>query len=154
MVKLILIGPVSCGKSTLCQALNDKERVYKKTQVIEIAANVIDTPGEYLELRYFNRVLSVAAAGADVVLLLQDCTDSRPLYSPAFSTMFGQKPVFGVISKIDKAKSNEQITRAENILRNAGASKIFRVSGMSGAGIEELRAACGEINIPGFNFFT
>ena len=148
MIKLILIGPISSGKSTLCQALNNQERVYKKTQVVEIVANVIDTPGEYLELRYFNRSLSVAATDADVVILLQDCTDGRPLYSPAFSTMFGQKPVLGAISKIDMATSRDQIIKAEQFLKEAGAREVFQVCAMSGEGVEALREACKKYRHP------
>ena len=31
MKKIILVGNVACGKTTLCQRLNGLERIYKKT---------------------------------------------------------------------------------------------------------------------------
>ena len=53
MKRVLLVGSVSCGKTTLCQRLNGAIRQYKKTQTIEVMGQTIDTPGEYLERRSF-----------------------------------------------------------------------------------------------------
>ena len=58
MKKVILVGTVACGKTTLCQCLNGMELSYKKTQALEVIHHTIDTPGEYLEHRSFLRALN------------------------------------------------------------------------------------------------
>ena len=44
MGRVIFMGKTGCGKTTLCQALNNLEIKYKKTQAIELYDNAIDTP--------------------------------------------------------------------------------------------------------------
>ena len=51
MKKILLVGQVSCGKTTLCQRLNGLDIVYQKTQALDVVHRTIDTPGEYLERR-------------------------------------------------------------------------------------------------------
>ena len=70
MKKLMMIGKVGCGKTTLTQYLNNKELSYKKTQALEIVGDVIDTPGEYVERRSYYQALAVTSVDVDVVLLL------------------------------------------------------------------------------------
>ena len=45
MRKLILIGRVAAGKTTLTQALRGEELHYFKTQYINYMDTIIDTPG-------------------------------------------------------------------------------------------------------------
>ena len=47
MKKIILIGRVAAGKTTLTQALRGEEIHYYKTQYVNYLDTVIDTPGEY-----------------------------------------------------------------------------------------------------------
>ena len=51
MKKLMLIGRVAAGKTTLTQALRGEEIKYFKTQYVNYLDTVIDTPGEYTERR-------------------------------------------------------------------------------------------------------
>ena len=69
MKKIILIGNVACGKTTICQYLNHMEIKYKKTQALEVYNTTIDTPGEYLENRGYLRSLMVTATETDQVVL-------------------------------------------------------------------------------------
>ena len=70
MKKIMVIGRVGCGKTTLCQRLFQKELQYQKTQSIElVGGTAIDTPGEYVENRAFYRALVVSGVEADVILL-------------------------------------------------------------------------------------
>ena len=46
MKKIILIGQVSCGKTTILQYLNGEELRYRKTQALDVIGVSIDTPGE------------------------------------------------------------------------------------------------------------
>lgn len=55
--KIILMGRVGCGKTTLTQALRGKTIHYHKTQYINHHDVVIDTPGEYAETQSLGRAL-------------------------------------------------------------------------------------------------
>lgn len=136
MKKIILIGTVSCGKTTLCQFLNGCRQEYKKTQTLEVINQTIDTPGEYLEHRAFMRNLMVLSADVDYVLFLIDPTQARFMYSPGHAASF-PVPVIGVITKTDIA-TEEEISDAEEMLELAGVSKIFSISAFTGAGTEQL----------------
>ncbi|MBO7296729.1 MAG: ethanolamine utilization protein EutP, partial [Clostridia bacterium] len=51
MKKLILVGRVAAGKTTLTQALKGEQLHYCKTQYINYFDTIIDTPGEYTEVK-------------------------------------------------------------------------------------------------------
>ena len=59
MKKIMLMGRVSCGKTTLCQCLAGMELRYQKTQTVQLVGDAIDTPGEYVENRALMRGLTV-----------------------------------------------------------------------------------------------
>jgi len=136
MKKIILIGRTGSGKTTLIQALNKNLIKYKKTQTMEYHNNILDTPGEYIENRRFYNALITSSFDCDVIGLVQDCTDNASIFPPNFASMFNKK-VIGFITKIDCQEGN--IKYAEECLRNAGASKIFKVSSLEGNGIEEIK---------------
>lgn len=137
MKKIILIGNVACGKTTIMQRLNDLELRYKKTQAVEVFQTTIDTPGEYLENRGLFRSLMITATEADQVIFVQDASRDQYYFSPGQASAFAI-PVAGVISKIDIA-SKKQIRDAGELLEMAGAAPIFRVSAVTGEGMEELK---------------
>ena len=136
MKKIILVGAVACGKTTLCQKLNGLEQVYKKTQAIEVINTTIDTPGEYLERRAYLRSLVVSSVDAEQVLFVVDATQSRFMYTPGQAAAF-PIPVAGVVTKIDIATEKE-IAEARELLELTGAAPIFEVSAVDGRGIPEL----------------
>lgn len=131
------MGPVSAGKTSLAQRLNGESLQYSKTQSVELCGAVIDTPGEYIENRNLLRALTVTAADADCIILLQDATAGNSWYSPAQASMFACQ-VIGVVTKIDIA-TPEQIQWADGILRTAGVEEVFPVSNTTQRGIEALR---------------
>ena len=137
MKKIILVGHVACGKTTLCQRLNDMEMKYKKTQALEVIHKTIDTPGEYVERRSLFHALVVTSVEADQVLLVQDASQERFMFSPGQASAF-PIPVAGVVSKADAA-TPKQVQQAVELLELAGASPIFIVSAYTGQGIEELK---------------
>ncbi|WP_312642376.1 EutP/PduV family microcompartment system protein [Hydrogenoanaerobacterium sp.] len=137
MKKIMLVGRIASGKTTLCQYLNNETLEYHKTQTIQVIGdNMIDTPGEYLERRNYYRALIVTSVEAEVIVLVQDATDETNMFAPQFSTMFA-KPVVGVVTKCDLAQPDE-IERAKEFLRSAGADPIFVTSSITGEGCEEL----------------
>lgn len=138
MKKMMFVGAVSAGKTTLCQAVHNWELKYKKTQQVEFLNNIIDTPGEYAEFRIDYRVLAITAANADVVVLLQSVSDKRNIYAPGFCSMFN-RPCIGVVTKIDLSEDEKELINAEKKLRHAGCTKIFRLSSVTQEGIKEFR---------------
>ena len=127
----------AAGKTTLCQRINQEDLIYHKPQTVQVInQTMIDTPGEYLERRYFRGALMVTATDADVVLLVQDATEEGTMFPPAYNTQFA-KPTLGVVTKSDIA-APEQVEHAKRYLRMAGAEKLFVTSSVSGEGVEEL----------------
>lgn len=139
MKKLILAGSTGSGKTTLCQRLHGQELTYKKTQAIENFEQAIDTPGECIENRSLYRMLLVTSVDADVIGLVQDCTNEESYFPPSFATAFA-KPVIGIVTKIELAESDEDIAKAAEYLQAAGASPIFRISSVENLGLDELEA--------------
>ena len=137
MKKIILVGHVACGKTTLCQRLNDMQMKYKKTQALEVIHQTIDTPGEYVERRSLFHALVVTSVEADQALFVQDASQERFMFAPGQSAAF-PIPVAGVVSKADAA-TPQQVKNATELLELAGASPIFVVSAYTGQGIEELK---------------
>ena len=136
MRKILFMGRSECGKTSLTQAMRGETITYHKTQYVNTFDVIIDTPGEYLERRGFRGALMVTSTEADIILLLQDATENGTMYPGQFSTMFA-KPCLGVVTKIDIA-DEKQIRDAEIYLKAAGAHKIYRVSSVTGEGVEEL----------------
>lgn len=135
--RIILIGRSAAGKTTLCQRINNEELKYHKTQTVQIVnQNMIDTPGEYLERRYFRGALMVTATDADVIVLVQDATEGGSMFPPAYNSMFA-KPTVGVVTKQDLA-TPKQLEHAQKHLKAAGAGEIFIVSSVTGDGVEAL----------------
>lgn len=136
MKRILLVGNVACGKTTLCQRLNGQKLTYHKTQALDVVNCTIDTPGEYLEHRALLRGLLVTAAEADAVVFVQDASQERFLFSPGQAAAF-PIPVVGVVSKADLA-SSKQIETARELLVLSGAERVFAVSAVTGEGMEEL----------------
>lgn len=136
MNKIMFMGPVQSGKTTLIQAMNGEKIRYVKTQAIEFDGMAIDTPGEYIENRQYLYALTVTAADADIIIFTQDPTADSVWYSPGQSSMFNAK-VIGVITKCDIAEK-EKIEHSEQVLKLAGVEKIFKVSSVTRQGIDAL----------------
>lgn len=90
MKRFMLVGAVSAGKTSLMQAIYDRDLSYHKTQAIDFKENIIDTPGEYLEQRFRYRSLGITAANTDLVVLVQSCTDLRCVFAPGLASMFAK----------------------------------------------------------------
>ena len=135
MKKIILIGRVAAGKTTLTQALRGEEIHYYKTQYVNYLDTVIDTPGEYTELRQTSGALALYSYEADVVGLVLSANDPYSIVSPCITSMVNRE-VIGIVAGIDKPDANvERVTRW---LKLAGCKKVFPVSAVTGEGLREL----------------
>lgn len=135
MKKLILIGRVAAGKTTLTQALRGEEIKYFKTQYVNYLETIIDTPGEYTERRETSGALSLYAYEADIVGLVLSANEPYSIFSPCLTSMVNRE-VIGIISGIDKPDAN--VERVRRWLTLAGCKKIFPLSAITGEGVREL----------------
>lgn len=143
MSRIIFIGKTGCGKTTLCQKLDELDINYKKTQSVEIYKNSIDTPGEYLENRGLYNALIVTAVDADVIALVYDPKVEEGYFAPGFASMFCKK-VIGIITKINQV-DEEKLAIAEERIRLAGATEVFKVDTVDNVGVDQLKQYLEEI---------
>ena len=136
-LRVMAIGPVAAGKSTLLARLGLRAGAAKKTGGVEFLAEAVDTPGEAFEIPTLYHMLIMSSTKASIVLLLADPTKKRRF--PARFALSMRAPIIGVVSKIDIA-TPENILRAEKTLAQSGVRKIFRVSSLTGEGIPDLES--------------
>lgn len=136
MKKIIFLGQTGCGKTTLCQKLNNQKIRYKKTQAVELLGEAIDTPGEYLENRRFYSALIMSASDAKIIALVSDPTRAYHPIPPAFAGTFSKR-VIGIITKLSLA-GERQIQASREELMKANADPIFLVDTLEGTGMEAL----------------
>lgn len=137
MKRILFIGETGSGKTTLMQYLNKKEQIYHKTQQVYFTENVIDTPGEFMENRFYYNALVSASVDADYVALVQSVTSKQNYFPPCFASRF-TKPVIGIVTKIDLSMDKEVYEQAARRLKLAGAQKIFYLSVFANKGLDEL----------------
>lgn len=138
MKRTLMIGKSGCGKTTLALKLANSSSQHHKTQSVEVIGDCIDTPGEYLERKPFFKALTVTAMDCDCVLILLDATDAQVSIPPMIAGIFG-RPVIGAVTKIDLVNNPKTLADAEDNVRMSGANPIFRISSVTGEGIEELK---------------
>ena len=135
--RMILIGKVGSGKTTLINAMLANKADSLKTQALAFYDSFIDTPGEYLELRSMYKALIVTSAEADVIGLVQACGDGDMRIPPMFASIF-PKEVVGIMTKTDTARKPEDFRMVREILSGAGVTRVFEVSALTGDGISDL----------------
>ena len=139
-MKIMLIGASGAGKTTLIQRLQDNEIKYDKTQAIEYVGNFIDTPGEYMQNRWFWGPLTVTACDADLIAFVHDSTDEDCWSNGGLAFKF-DRPCIGIVTKIDRPGAKP--SRSKNYLEYAGISEkdIYETSAYDGSGIDALSDA-------------
>jgi ethanolamine utilization protein EutP len=148
MGKVLLIGGIGVGKTSLKQMLMDEKGGYRKTQTLDFSRLFIDCPGEYLEIPRFYHVLISVSYQVSEIWALQDATKQRTFYPPKFVKVFN-KPVIGIVTKTDLPKSN--IEQAVSYLKYAGITeRFYQTSTVSEEGIALLRIRLEALNeLPG-----
>jgi ethanolamine utilization protein EutP len=135
MKKLILVGRVAAGKTTLTQALKGEQLHYCKTQYINYFDTIIDTPGEYTEVKQLGAALALYAYEADIVGIVISANEPFCVFPPAITCMVNRE-VIGIVTKCEEEGANPD--RAENWLRNSGCKTVFRIDSVTGYGVNEL----------------
>lgn len=137
--KIMFVGPVGVGKTTLTQRLKGWDVSYYKTQAVEFYDTIIDTPGEFLQHRRYYNALSVTAVDAELIGLLASATASMQTFPQGVSSLF-HKPVIGIITKVDLVTDPSSLEKARKQLEMAGAQEIFEISLTDDKGLEDLKA--------------
>ncbi len=137
MKKLILMGRVAAGKTTLTQALRGEQIHYCKTQYISYTDTIIDTPGEYTEVARLGAALALYAYEADIVGLVIGADEPFCVFPPNCTCMVNRE-VIGIIAGIDRPRAN--IEQATRWLKLCGCQRIFPVSSYTGEGLEAVIA--------------
>ena len=135
MKKLILMGRVAAGKTTLTQALKGEQLHYCKTQYINYYDTIIDTPGEYTEVHALGAALAVYSYEADVVGIVISANEPFCVFPPGCAAMVN-RDVIGIVTKIDHPNANPKM--AASWLRNSGCTAIFYVNSKTGEGVQEI----------------
>jgi len=135
MKRMFLMGRSEAGKTSLTQVLKGEELHYKKTQYTNIADDMIDSPGEYAESKYFSLGLACFSFEADVVAIVQAADEPYNLFGQSLHT-FIQRPLIGVITKTDSSYANVPMIR--QWMQDAGCERIFEVNNVTGEGVGEL----------------
>ena len=135
MRKMFLMGRSEAGKTSLTQALRGEELHYIKTQYTNTGDDMIDSPGEYAESKRFSVGLACFSFEADVVAIVQAADEPFNLFGDS-SRAFIQRPLIGIITKIDSPYANIPMVR--QWMLNAGCERIFLVDNVTRKGIGEL----------------
>ncbi len=135
MKKIVLMGRSEAGKTTLKQALRGERITYQKTQYINNYDVVIDTPGEYLEVKRLGAALALYSYEADVVGLLIGSDEPYSMFPPNITCMVN-RDVIGIVSKMNKLDGNPDL--AKQWLINSGCSHVFFVDSTTGQGVEAI----------------
>lgn len=137
MKKIMVVGAVDSGKTSLLMAIHGESGQATKTQTIGYKSFTIDTPGEYMENPGMYRALMSTSLEARCIMFTQDSTANKSIFPPGFARAFNCMSI-GIITKIDHPHSNPK--RAFGILTQLGLKgPIFNISAFSGEGIEELK---------------
>lgn len=138
MNKLMVVGAIDSGKTSLLMALNAQTGVPLKTQTLQYISFMIDTPGEYMENpRMYTAIMSTAQE-AKLILFTLDSSSEKSIFPPGFARSFPCTTI-GIITKIDSPNSN--IEKSVRLLNKLGLKgPIFEVSSITGEGIENLKS--------------
>jgi ethanolamine utilization protein EutP len=135
--KILVIGGIGAGKSTLIAKLNGTCEEIRKTQALIYNNHTIDTPGEYLENPMMYKNIIATAEGVDFILIVQDAHQSRNVYPPGMARSFNSK-VIGVITKADG-----ELDKLRNVLedfKEIGVEEpYFITSAKTGVGLDDLK---------------
>jgi ethanolamine utilization protein EutP len=99
-------------------------------------SRAIDTPGEMIAIPRLFNALILNSSRVRLVLFVMD--GERPRALPAKLALALKAPSAGAISKCDLSDP-ASLRRAEASLRLAGAEPIFKVSAVTGEGLEQLK---------------
>lgn len=135
--RVMLIGSIGAGKSTLTNALLNVNEDVLKTQSLHYRDWIVDTPGEYTENPFYYKNIMATSLEVTHVFYIQDATKEKVIFPPGFSSGIPKLPV-GVVTKADHPDAD--VSRAIHRLRQTLVDgPIVVTSAATGRGIQTLR---------------
>ncbi len=135
--KVMLIGAIRAGKSTLTNALLGRKVEAFKTQTLNYYDWIVDTPGEYTENPMYYRNIMATALEVTHVIYIQDATSKKLIFPPGFSLGIPKLPI-GVITKCDMIEADQQraLSMLETVIKKG---PVVMTSSVTGMGIEHIK---------------
>jgi len=134
--RLIILGGIDAGKSTLTDALLGKDRKSKKVKTQSLVYDnwIVDTPGEYIENPLYYRTIMATSMEITHVMFVQDSTNDKTIFAPGFSSGINKLSI-GVVTKIDHEDAD--IERSIELLKKTLVrGPIILTSAFTGEGLE------------------
>ncbi|MDP4161738.1 MAG: EutP/PduV family microcompartment system protein [Bacillota bacterium] len=103
--RAMLIGSIGAGKSTLTNALLEKEVKVVKTQTLIYYDWIVDTPGEYTENPLFYKNIMATSLEVSHILYLQDATKKNTVFPHGYSLGLNKLPI-GIVTKSDHERAD------------------------------------------------
>lgn len=118
---IMIIGPISSGKSTVANWLNGTNRPLKKTQDVIYGSNTIDVPAAYLENDWMYRYLFSISQTAGKLVCIADGKQEINVYPPNFVKAFNC-PSIGLIKT---PATEKEVQKASEYLIAAGINEWY-----------------------------
>lgn len=134
--KLMILGGIDAGKSTLTDVLLGKDSSVQKNKTQALVYNnwIVDTPGEYVENPLFYRSVLATSMEITHVAFVQDSTTDKTVFAPGFSSGINKLPI-GVVTKLDHEEAD--LNRSIELLkRTLIRGPIVLTSAFTREGIE------------------
>lgn len=136
--KVMLIGAIDAGKTTLINKLLGKDVSALKTQSLLYYDWIVDTPGEYTENPMFYKNIMATSLEVTHVCYIQDATRNKNIFPPGFSRGITKLPI-ALVTKCDHDEAN--LKRAtEMLMKVVFKGPLLYTSALEGTGLEHLKA--------------
>lgn len=135
--KVMLIGAIDAGKTTLINRLLGKEIKALKTQSLLYYDWIVDTPGEYTENPMFYQSIMATALEVTHVCYIQDASRKKSIFPPGFSRAITKLPI-ALVTKCDHEDADlEKATRTLKTVVYKGP--LLYTSSFTGAGLKHMK---------------
>ncbi|MEZ2575327.1 EutP/PduV family microcompartment system protein [Buttiauxella ferragutiae] len=148
MKRIVFVGAVGAGKTTLFNALQGNYSQARKTQTVEFSdTGNIDTPGEFFSHPRLYAALINTLTDAELLIYVHAANDSQCRIPAGLLDIYPHLKRVAVISQIDLPDAN--IAQTEELLINSGfAPPIFALNSLDASSVRQLEnyltEACGQ----------
>ncbi|WP_034455948.1 EutP/PduV family microcompartment system protein [Buttiauxella noackiae] len=138
MKRIVFVGTVGAGKTTLFNALQGNYSLARKTQAVEFSdVGNIDTPGEFLSHPRLYSALINTLVDAELLIYVHAANDPQCRIPAGLLDIYPRLTRVAVINKIDLPEAN--IAQTQAMLIDAGFTPpIFALNSLDAASVRQL----------------